>query len=332
MLREVGPAGPRDAKIILVGEAPSTVEIQQGIPFVGPAGEKLNSCLHQAGLIRAHCYITNLIPYQIDNIGVYYNSSRGALTTEGLKQRDRLAEELASLPANVVVALGNPAACALTGKASINERRGYIVAATEHFNNRKVLPTIHPASVLYASKGRGNPYFGMYYIAHDLKKAAIECEFPHILYDGQVIKIPASFEEALAFLKEIKTHKRVAVDIETIEFEVACIGFAVSRDLAYVIPLHKAWTEDQEHIIWLAVEGILADESITKIGHNFIYDRIVLLRKNHVQVCGITEDTMLAHSVVYPDFRKSLAFLASIYTNLPYWKDMAKFKASKEEE
>ena len=130
----------------------------------------------------------------------------------------------------------------------------------------------------------------------------------------------------------IANSRILGIDIETIEYEVSCIGFAVSRDLAYVIPIHGAFSADEEHLVWLAIEQVLGDERVEKVGHNFIFDRIVMLRKNHIEVKGRIHDTMLMHSIVYPDFRKSLEFLASIYTNLPYWKDMAKFKSSKEEE
>ncbi len=41
-------------------------------------------------------------------------------------------------------------------------------------------------------------------------------------------------------------------------------------------------------------------------------------------VNNITGDTMLAASVLYPEFPKNLGFLTSIYTNLPYFKDEGK--------
>jgi len=33
---------------------------------------------------------------------------------------------------------------------------------------------------------------------------------------------------------------------------------------------------------------------------------------------------MIAHHIIYPDFRKNLAFLASLHTDQPYWKGMVK--------
>jgi hypothetical protein len=48
-------------------------------------------------------------------------------------------------------------------------------------------------------------------------------------------------------------------------------------------------------------------------------------------VRGYIEDTMMSHSIMYPEFLKGLGFLGSIYTDLPYWKDMVNFKNIKKE-
>ncbi len=54
-------AGPADARIMFVGEAPGQVEDQQGIPFVGPAGKVLDNLLKRAGLTREEVFITNIV-------------------------------------------------------------------------------------------------------------------------------------------------------------------------------------------------------------------------------------------------------------------------------
>ncbi|MDR1298874.1 MAG: uracil-DNA glycosylase [Oscillospiraceae bacterium] len=55
-------AGRRDAKILLVGEAPGANEDAQGLPFVGKAGNLLDDMLKIIGLGRdKNVYITNII-------------------------------------------------------------------------------------------------------------------------------------------------------------------------------------------------------------------------------------------------------------------------------
>ncbi len=54
-------AGPVNATIMFIGEAPGFHEDQQGLPFVGAAGKLLNELLEKAGIDRNTVYISNVI-------------------------------------------------------------------------------------------------------------------------------------------------------------------------------------------------------------------------------------------------------------------------------
>ncbi len=54
-------AGPANATIMFIGEAPGFHEDQQGLPFVGAAGKLLNELLEKAGIERNTVYISNVI-------------------------------------------------------------------------------------------------------------------------------------------------------------------------------------------------------------------------------------------------------------------------------
>jgi len=54
-------AGPADAEIMFIGEAPGYHEDQQGQPFVGASGRLLEKLLAQIGLSRDEVYITNVV-------------------------------------------------------------------------------------------------------------------------------------------------------------------------------------------------------------------------------------------------------------------------------
>lgn len=56
--------GPSDARIVLVGEAPGGSEDDDGVPFVGKAGKKLNEWLATANLTRDELFITNVLKCQ----------------------------------------------------------------------------------------------------------------------------------------------------------------------------------------------------------------------------------------------------------------------------
>lgn len=63
-LNTVFSDGPRDAKLMLIGEAPGADEDAQGKPFVGMSGQLLNKMMAAIGLHREHIYISNIIPWR----------------------------------------------------------------------------------------------------------------------------------------------------------------------------------------------------------------------------------------------------------------------------
>ena len=56
--------GNLNAKVMLIGEAPGRDEDQQGIPFVGRAGQLLNKMLLAINLQREEVYITNVVNWR----------------------------------------------------------------------------------------------------------------------------------------------------------------------------------------------------------------------------------------------------------------------------
>jgi DNA polymerase len=53
--------GRRDAKLMIIGEAPGAEEDRQGEPFVGPAGQLLNAMLRAINFRREDVYIANIL-------------------------------------------------------------------------------------------------------------------------------------------------------------------------------------------------------------------------------------------------------------------------------
>ena len=58
---QVPGEGAKDAKLVIVGEAPGAEEARQRRPFVGASGNLLNECLSLANIARPTIYITNVI-------------------------------------------------------------------------------------------------------------------------------------------------------------------------------------------------------------------------------------------------------------------------------
>ena len=327
--RRVPGAGPRDAKIVIVGEAPGSFEVAQLKPFVGPAGSVLETCLHAAGLIRSEVYLTNVVKVMPkgNDIAPYFNGLRGTFSEEGMKWVTELYDEINELEPNIVVACGAVASAALTGQHKILKYRGYLFDAIGLAKVQKVLPTIHPSASL-----RGQ-YTYRHLIAADLKKAKHESTFPELNRpERQLVYRFDSVGEVLEWLKYFEDAPVVSFDIEVLNYELACIAFSCSPDLSCSIPLAGTWSIEDEALIWLGIQRVLGNERSVKVGQNLIFDIQFLLTRCGIEVRGPIHDTMVAHSIMYPELLKGLGFLGSLYCGAQaYWKDGVKFTNIKEE-
>ena len=324
----VGPEGSLDAKLCLIGEAPGAHEVRQGRPFCGPAGSVLDQCLQNAGIVRSDCYITNVVKERPpgNNIAPWFNDRKG-FTDRGFQCVADLQAELSQCKANVFVPLGKVATCALLNRRDITTIRGFVFASTL-LPSRKVLPTLHPSFAL-----RGN-YEARYYIASDLQKALAESDYPDIKTpERTLVANPAiTFAEACENLRFVAGHDLVAFDIEVVEYQVSCISFATGPEWSFSLPIHGRWSEEEEATLWTLIAEILENPAITKIGHNSLaFDCWFLATRCGIVVQGAHYDTMIAHSIMFPEMKKSLAFLASIYTHEAYWKELVSFKTNKAE-
>jgi len=68
-----------------------------------------------------------------------------------------------------------------------------------------------------------------------------------------------------------------------------------------------------------------------KVGQNFGYDRVSMLRMWGVEVSGIEGDTMVVHANCYPDEEHGLGFIAHELTDAPAWKGGAEEGAAWDE-
>lgn len=333
---QVGADGPKDARIAIVGEAPGRDEVRQGKPFVGQAGRVLEELCHMAGFIRGQLYLTNVVKekppdtaMKKNDFSPFFNERTGRFTERGQPYVQMLEEELQDVSANIFIAMGKPAAAALVGPPchKITKYRGYIYESTL-LPGRKVLPTLHPAYTLYAPAN----YVDRYFIAHDLHKAQENSHTRDFNYERVRAVVPQRVGEALEYLDHFIQAPEVSVDSESIQEEITCISFTDNKDYAVAFNFHgNQWTPEDEVLVWDGIAAVLENPNITKVGQNFIHDMELLAVKMGIIVRGYLKDAGIMHSLMYPDFPKSLEFLGSIYTNLPYWKDMVKFNNPKED-
>jgi len=141
--RIVNGAGPADADLLFVGEAPGAREDEQGEPFVGRSGDVLDDALRDARLDRGDVRITNCVrcrpPDNRDPKKEELANCRGYLETE----IDRVDPE-------IVVTLGKvPAEHLLQRDVAVTSEAGDVVDVEIEGTRRQVLLCVHPAATLY---------------------------------------------------------------------------------------------------------------------------------------------------------------------------------------
>ncbi len=130
--------GNPDAGLMLIGEAPGKDEDEQGIPFVGRAGQLLDKMLLAAGLKRDDIYIANMLKCRPPQ-------NRDPLPEEIIKCEPYLHRQLELIKPKVLLALGRVAGQnLLKTQDSLSRLR----EQTHHYEDIPLLVTYHPAALL----------------------------------------------------------------------------------------------------------------------------------------------------------------------------------------
>ncbi|MDO3431583.1 UdgX family uracil-DNA binding protein [Rhizobium sp. CBN3] len=138
--------GPRDARVMFVGEQPGDQEDISGHPFVGPAGRLLDQVLLEAGIDRSTLYVTNAVKH-------FKYEPRGK---RRIHQKPNMGEvklcrwwldrEMSLIKPKLIVAMGATALAALTDvKERLQDVRGRAMAIE---GGRTLFVTVHPSYLL----------------------------------------------------------------------------------------------------------------------------------------------------------------------------------------
>lgn len=139
-------AGPRRAKVMLVGEQPGDREDRSGEPFVGPAGRVLDRALEDAGIERRDAYVTNAVKHFKWRPAGKRRLHQRPNAEEIRACRPWLDAELEVVRPQVLVALGATAAKALYGSSfRVSRERGRFI---ESDLAPLATATVHPSSLL----------------------------------------------------------------------------------------------------------------------------------------------------------------------------------------
>ena len=336
--RTVVASGPRDARIAIVGEAPGADEERLGEPFMGCDGRLLMDMCAVAGIAKRSCYSTYVSrerPAGSNFWSKFYAESRGKSPTDALlAERERVRAEIATVAPNVTIALGEEALRALTGHHSIMKWRGSVIDT----GIGKVIPTIEPSTVR-------SKYEYRRIVEMDLRRAAREGTTRESPSLGLVLLTDPTGEQVLEWLGRIRPGSApVSFDIETLGATVRCIALARDAHEAICIPFVSCrapardtpttlltmpadtafsshWDAATELAILRELARVLEDPGVPLIAQNFPFDASMLCREFGIVCRGLYMDTMVAQHCCYCELPKSLAFLCSVYTRIPFYKD-----------
>ena len=313
--------GPVTADIMLVGEAPGETEDRKGLPFVGRAGNTLNTLLNQAGIIRSQCLIANVARERPPNNNIkHYFQDKGCKipTPRMLEYIALLQKEIEQYKPNVVVPLGNTALWALTGRKGIKHARGSVTTSAL-VPEQKLLPTYHPQAV-------GYDWSLATTMVLDLKKALYHSKFPGIPEDKRQLIIDPTKVYFIELCQQLLDEKEpVAVDIEAVQAHINRIGFSNSDSWAFTLGTLKGilplFPEKDELEIWEWIGKVISELPI--IYHNAVYDLPVLFLRNGIPTPNLYMDTLVASHILWPELPKSLEYVTSILLDVPAWKHLS---------
>lgn len=328
--------------ILFLGDAPNDEADIKGRPFVGSDGHLLSRALRLANMTdpsavpdyfepglrgetrrllwerRAHSFAYVLpepLPRNADMKTAIARTTDADLVN--------LGELIAVTLPNVIVTLGDLALWSVTGETSSEQWRGAPRKATRfEALAEKVFPT-YPLDRVQAQYKMFGP------LVADLMKVRNEAQFPEVRSTEVALWLEPDLGDLAVFKSEhIDRSDLLTLDIETAVDQIVCVQIATDRRTAIVLPFvdyrqpsRSYWAQaDDEIRAWQWLAEVL-DTPIPKLGQNFTaYDAQWLLSKMGIGVRNLRHDTRLMHHILQPELPKSLAFMGSMYTQMPRWK------------
>ncbi len=345
--------GPIPSRIMLVGEAWGEDEDRVGEPFVGRSGQELNRMLHEAQIMRSECFVSNVVNYRPPNndLGAWVAMKKKDITSVHIQLRDRyvlpivaegfkqLMQEIASVQPNIIVAFGNVAMWALTGRWGIKKWRGSHLSYAPVMGDLmglkegtvpfpKIIPCYHPAYILRDWPERATTVNDLRRVRRNMTTREWNPPKWEFIVRPDFIKTQETLLGLLMRLDQEEVW--LDFDIETRAGHIACVGISWSRTEAICIPLmclerlDGYWSIEEETWVVFWIWKVLTHLNARIRGQNLLYDCQYTYKGWHF-IPRVAQDTMISQHCLFSDLPKSLAYQASTYCeHFVFWKDEGK--------
>jgi DNA polymerase len=138
--------GNADADLMFVGEAPGASEDEQGVPFVGRAGQLLDQLLEEIGLERRDVFVCNTLKCRPPG-------NRDPLPVEIENCHEYLLRQVELIEPSVICTLGNFSTKLLRGDLTgITRLHGQPEVIALGRRAVRLYPIYHPAAALYTPR------------------------------------------------------------------------------------------------------------------------------------------------------------------------------------
>ena len=156
--------GNPNSKIMIIGEGPGANEDNEGLPFVGRAGQLLDKMLHAINLNREKVYITNVVNYRPPE-------NRKPSEKEVERYLPYLKRHIGIIKPNIILLLGSTAMNAILGKTDVISK----IRGKWHeieINKLKIycIVSFHPAYLLRQPDQKKFSWIDLKMIREKLKK------------------------------------------------------------------------------------------------------------------------------------------------------------------
>ena len=296
IVRGIGPTNP---KLIILGSAPDEDDERKGFPQAGGKGKVFSATLGPAGLQRSELYITNVVKCRPSN-------NRKPTRIETANCFSTLKDELRRINCKTIVTLGDyPTKSIVNTGHNISKIRGTPMYSSEL--RCDVIPTFDPKFLMQGK------FHMMGVVINDLKKALSITNGVEIDPPVDYLTDPHSDEGRDYIERCIKNG--CSCDIESTGLDpyngsVIGVSFSVEPRTALYCSfnLHES-----------TIRKIL--NSGAPITFQYGQFDTYFLKVHGVRVRNWAWDTKYAQNLIAPELPASLAFLNSIYTMYPYYKE-----------
>jgi DNA polymerase len=151
--------GDPNARLMFIGEGPGYDEDQQGIPFVGKAGQLLTKMIEAMQFTRSEVFIANIVKCRPPG-------NRNPEPDEVAACMPYLHRQIETIKPEVIVLLGAVPLRALLGGRSIRRERG----EWRDFQGIAVMPTFHPSYLLRLPEAKRDAWADLQQVMRRLGK------------------------------------------------------------------------------------------------------------------------------------------------------------------